>query len=136
MLPPRLAVFGFREVSLQRPEQQIHRAVAEHLRLRGVPGLLWWHTPNGSHVPGKRGRVQGGIQKAMGVRAGVSDIIALHQGKFFALELKAPGGKPTQLQLSFLEAVRSNGGFVDIAEGLEEALNILQRWRLLRGVVQ
>lgn len=119
---------------MQRPEQQIQRAVAQHMRRRGAPGVLFWHTPNGAHVPGRRGRVQGGIQKSMGVLAGVSDIVALHNGKFFALELKAPGGRPTELQLEFLSAVRRNGGFTCVADGLDEALQTLEVWGLLRGV--
>lgn len=120
---------------MQRPEQKIHKAIAAHLRQRGAPGILWWHTPNGAHVPGRRGRVQGGIQKAMGVRAGVSDIVALHKGRFFALELKVPGGQPTELQLEFISAVRANGGFACVAEGLDQAISALEMWGLVRGVV-
>ena len=118
---------------MNRPEQQIHKAVAAHLRQRGVPGLLWWHTPNGAHVPGRRGRVQGGIQKAMGVRAGVSDILALHGGKLYALELKAPDGRPTEEQLRFIDQVRENGGYTCVAEGLDAALRVLETWGLVRG---
>ncbi len=118
---------------MKRPEQIIHKAVAQHLRQRGVPGLLWWHTPNGQHIAGKKGRMHGGILKAMGVRAGVSDICALHGGKFFALELKAPGGRPTEEQLEFIDGVREQGGFTCVAEGIDEALRALEMWELLRG---
>jgi hypothetical protein len=41
---------------VKRPEQEIHKAVAAHLRQRGVPGLVWWHTPNGAMLGGKRSR--------------------------------------------------------------------------------
>jgi hypothetical protein len=119
---------------LQRPEQAIHKAVALHLRQRGVPGLLWWHTPNGARLRGRRGHVQGAIAKGLGVRAGVSDICALHGGKFFALELKAPGGRPTEEQLKFIDAVNKQGGFTCIAEGLDEALRAIEIWGLVRGV--
>jgi hypothetical protein len=70
----------------------------------------------------------------LGVRAGVSDILALHHGKFFALELKAPGGRPTEDQLAFISDVQANGGFTCVAEGLDEALRALETWGLLRGV--
>lgn len=119
---------------MNRPEQDMHKAVAAHLRARGAIGLVWWHTPNGARVPGRRGHIQGAIAKGMGVRAGVSDIIALHRGKFYALELKAPGGRPTDDQLTFLHEVREQGGFGSIAEGLDDALHTLEFWGLLRGV--
>ena len=66
------------------PEQIIHRAVSQHLRPRGVPGLVWWHTPNG----GRRNRIEGAILNGLGVRPGVTDLILLHHGRAFALELK------------------------------------------------
>jgi hypothetical protein len=123
---------------MRRPEQIIHKAVADHLRQRGAPGLLWWHTAQGVKLGGKRNRkganIQGAIMKGLGVRAGVSDILALHDGKFFALELKAPDGRPSEDQLEFIADVRANGGFTCVAEGLTEALRTLETWGLLRGV--
>lgn len=122
---------------MQRVEQQIHKAVAAHLRQRGAPGVLWWHTANGAHY-GKRNRkgaaIQGAIMKGLGVRAGVSDIVALHNGKFFALELKAPGGRPTEPQLAFISDVQRNGGFTCVADSLDGALKTLETWGLVRGV--
>lgn len=118
---------------MKRVEQQIHKAVADHLLQRGAPGVLWWHSNNNVHVPGRRGKVQGGIKKSLGVRAGVADIVALHRGKFFALELKAPGARPTADQLTFLHQVRENGGFVCVAEGLDQAIGALETWGLLKG---
>lgn len=118
---------------MKRVEQQIHKAVADHLRQRGVPGLLFWHTPNGARITGRRGHIQGAIARGLGVRAGVSDILAFHDAKFFALELKAPGGRPTEDQLKFHDEVRANGGYVCMAEGIDEALRALELWGLLRG---
>jgi hypothetical protein len=68
----------------QRPEDCVQRAVCQHLHIRGVRGLLWWHTPNG----GKRRPIEAAIMKSLGVRAGVADLILLHAGRIFALELK------------------------------------------------
>lgn len=119
---------------MQRPEQDIQKTVVQHLRQRGVPGLVFWHTPNGARMRGRRGHIQGAIAKGMGVRAGVSDIVAFHCEKFFALELKAPGGRPTEDQIEFIAEVRANGGFTCIAEGLDQALRTLEMWGLVRGV--
>ena len=115
---------------LSRPEDQVQKAVFQHIRQRGVPGLVAWHTPNG----GKRKPIEAAIFKGLGVRAGVSDVIAVHQSKVFALELKAPGGKPTEAQLEFLSDISRAGGHTAIATGLDQALSVLEGWGLLRGV--
>src|SRR5262249_34283848 len=118
---------------MKRPELAIHKEVVRHLRKRAAPGALWWHTPNGIRAGGRKASVQGAIAKGMGVRAGVADIIAVHRGMFFALELKAPGGRPTEAQLEFQSAFRNQGGFTCVAEGLDAAIGTLELWGLLRG---
>lgn len=121
-----------------RPEQELHKAVAAHLRQRGVAGLVWWHTANGMFAGGKRNRkgvaIQGAIMKGLGVRAGVSDIIAVHDGKIYALELKAPGGRATEAQLQFISDIDKAGAYTCLAEGLDAALRVLESWGLLRGI--
>lgn len=122
---------------MKRPEQPIHRAIADHLRQRGAPGLVWWHSPQGMYAGGRRSgkgvAIQGAIMKGLGVRAGVSDIVALHKGKFFALELKAPDGRASEAQLEFISDVNAAGGFAVLATGLDRALSVLEAWGLLRG---
>ena len=114
---------------MKREEQTIHRTIVQHLRTRAVPGCTWWHTPNG----GWRSPVEAAIFKSLGVRAGVADLVLLHDGQFFALELKAPGGRLTESQSAFLDDVEAAGGIVACAEGLDAALRKLERWSLLRG---
>jgi hypothetical protein len=114
-----------------RPEQQIHRAVVQHLRTRATPGVLFVHVPNG----GYRRPVEAKILSGLGVRAGASDLLLWHAGKSYALELKAPGGRPTALQLAFLADFQKAGGFTCVAEGLDRALKVLESWGLLRGKV-
>lgn len=118
-----------RSRAIRRPEDAIQRAVFQHIRARGVPGLVAWHTPNG----GKRKPIEAAIFKSMGVRAGVADIIAVHQGKIFALELKAEGGRPSESQLEFLADIEKQGAFTAMPRGLDAALATLEAWGLLRG---
>lgn len=122
---------------MQRPEQIMQKAVVQHLKLRGVPGIVFWHTPQGAFYGGKRNKkgasIQGAIMKAMGTRAGVSDIIAVHQGKIYALELKAEGGRATESQLEFIADIDRAGAFTALVEGLDAALATLEAWGLLRG---
>jgi hypothetical protein len=57
----------------------------------------------------------------------------LHEGKPFALKLKADGGRPTEAQLQFINDFRAAGGDAMVAEGLDQAPRVLETWNLLRG---
>ena len=126
-----------RSRAIRRPEQAIQRAVFEHIKQRGVPGLVAWHTPNGAAYGGKRSKkgvaIQGSIMAGLGVRAGVSDVICVHRGKIFAMELKAPGGRATEAQLKFLSDIDAAGAFTAMPDSLDAALATLESWGLLRG---
>jgi Holliday junction resolvase len=43
-------------------------------------------------------------------KAGVPDLLVCCKGKFLAIELKGPTGKPSELQLYNIEAIRNAGG--------------------------
>ena len=113
----------------QRPEDAIHIAVCEHLRLRAKPDVLWLHVPNG----GKRNPREAARFKRMGVLAGASDLLFWHRGNSFALELKGPGGRLSDAQLEFLARFNDAGGHSACAEGLDRALSCLEAWGLLIG---
>ena len=110
-------------------EQAVHRAVCQHLRQRGAAGLVWWHTPNG----GRRSPIEAAIFAGLGVRPGVSDLVLLHDGRAFALELKSERGHPSAAQMQFISEFRAAGGEASIANGLDQALCTLETWGLLRG---
>jgi hypothetical protein len=75
--------------------------------------------------------------KAMGVRAGVSDLILYRNGQLYALELKKlRGGRATAMQEQFLADVIAAGGMVAVAHGLDEALEALEKWQLIRGATE
>lgn len=44
-------------------------------------------------------------------RSGIPDIIGCYHGRFFALELKAENGKPSELQLYNLDKINKAGGY-------------------------
>ena len=115
----------------RRPEDAIQRAVFQHLRARAAPGVFAFHVPNG----GCRKPVEAAIMKGLGVVAGVPDVIAIRNGRCFALELKAEGGRTTDAQIATLARMREAGCIVDIPEGLDAALRKLENLGLLRGRV-
>jgi hypothetical protein len=112
-----------------RTEQAIQQAIFQHIQVRGVRGLVAFHVPNG----GARRPIEARIFKSLGVRAGVSDLIAVHDAKVYALEIKAPGGRPTASQLEFIADMEAAGAHCCIAEGLDRALAVLEQWGILKG---
>jgi hypothetical protein len=110
-------------------ERQIHRAVAQHLTLRGADGLIWFHPVN----EGRRSPREGFTLKSLGMTRGVSDLILLRAGQFFALELKRDkSARSTLEQLAFRDAVNASGGYAAIVHGLDAALKCLVLWGLLK----
>jgi VRR-NUC domain len=58
-----------------------------------------------------------------GLCNGSSDLIGItSDGKFLAIEVKKPGGKPSKEQKNFIEVVRSKGGIAGVAHNVEEAI--------------
>jgi hypothetical protein len=123
-----VAVSGARHRRRAQPEAQIHRALVEHLRLRGKRDLLWLHVPNGE----RRDKIAGANLKAMGVRPGAADLMFWHNGNSFALELKSPGNRPTESQLEFMARFCDAGGHSAVADNIDRALAVLEAWGLLR----
>jgi len=70
--------------------------------------------------------VQGGYGSAL------LDFYGCHRGRFFAIEAKAPGKKPTARQVAILNDIRAAGGKVFVIDS-EEELKPLLAW--LRGLI-
>jgi hypothetical protein len=56
---------------------------------------------------------------------GVADRIGVSRGRFFAIEFKKPGGKPTALQMQFKEKVEAHGGKWFLVDGEESLMKVL-----------
>jgi hypothetical protein len=112
-----------------RIEDGIQAAVAQHLRWRARPDVYWFHVPNG----GCRSKATGAIFKKLGVHAGVPDVIIIDRGRIFGLELKAPKGRLSPAQIEAHKAMRAAGAEVAIVVGINDALEQLKAWNLLRG---
>src|SRR5262245_23619452 len=121
----------------RQPERVLQTALVGHLRLRGRDGVLWLHVPNG----GSRDVREAANLKRAGVLPGVADLLLFRPGacphcgntrlEGFALELKAPRGRPTEAQLAFMARFADAGGHTCIAEGIDEALGALDAWQII-----
>lgn len=102
---------------------RLMRTVRLHVPLHPVLDLLY-HVPNG----GWRHTAVAGKLKAEGQKAGVLDycLPAARQGFHgLYLELKAMGGRPSDKQLAFADAVRAEGYRVEFCKGWEDAWGVL-----------
>lgn len=113
-----------RPKAIEPSETEIHIAVAEHLRRRGRKDMLWFHCPNG----GKRSKSEASLFKAMGVTAGIPDLVLIMDGRVYGLELKTTTGRTSKDQDVILDAFRRAGGFAVTAYGIDAALDILTAW--------
>jgi len=112
-------------------EDKIHRAVVQHVVDRGVPGLVFFHPANNP-----RSARDGARLRRLGARAGAFDLIFLHQGKAYALEIKREHGRTTDAQDVFAAEFNAAGGYAFVGYGLERCLKILQSWGLVKGQLQ
>jgi hypothetical protein len=126
---------------MRRPEEQLHRAVAQYLAFTSLQGGFWFaHVPNG----GARTKAEGGILKSMGVRAGVPDLLVIHQGRAFWLEVKAPpkvlsSGRVSQAkprtspeQVETIRALQLAGCEVAVVRSLIEVQALLKMWGIVK----
>lgn len=87
------------------PRQPDHResdlqiTIVQFLEIALPDDATYFHVPNG----GKRDEVTGGILKAMGMRAGVADLIVLWRGYALSVELKTDDGKLSDAQDEWAE---------------------------------
>jgi len=112
-------------------EQQIHKALWQHITTRPAPGLFAFHPANG----GYRSRTEAAIFAGLGVVPGVPDLILIHDGQTYGLELKADRGRLSPAQTECHARLEAAGAIVAVARGLDAAIAQLEEWGLLRGMM-
>jgi hypothetical protein len=91
-------------------------------------GVVWWsvdHAFYGGEAPGARiGR---------GIVAGIPDMLVLHNGAAFMIEVKAADGELSDAQRGVLCAVLAARGRVAVARDANEVLACLDYWKIPRA---
>ena len=120
-----------------RPEEQLHREVAKYLAVV-LPDDAWFcHVPNG----GARTAAEGRAFKAMGAKAGTPDILIVHDGKAFWIELKPvmyknrKHGGLSEAQMRCHFDLGHAGCQVAICYTVEQVEGTLRAWLPLKGRV-
>lgn len=108
----------------EQPEQSLHRSIATLLDRILPKDAFWFHVPNG----GKRNKTEAGIFKALGVRAGVPDILIAFRGRLYAIELKAPNGRLLVSQRETIARLDAAGVQTAVCRSIEDVVETLGGW--------
>lgn len=126
MTQPPISIFGGMcppkkpRPKKRHPERDVQRAIQEAFRLRFR--IILFHIDSGG--AGFRSGQAQGCGGHSPTPAGYSDLSGVipGPGRAIFIEVKAPGGKPTPLQLGFLERRRAEGAVALWADSVTSAL--------------
>jgi len=117
-------------MKLKPKEKDIQRAILEYLSLIK---LFHFRNNTGAVVSSYKGK-QRFFRYGM---AGSGDILGiLPDGRFFSIEVKVPGRKPTECQLEFMVVVRKSNGVAFVAYSVDDVISELKKARTPPVVVQ
>lgn len=109
----------------QKPEQAFQISLVRDLRKILPPDCMVVAFPAGGG-----GLMRGKFLKAMGLVAGMPDLLFIHRGNAFGMELKAKNGKLTEAQHQMIMQLAICGMDVRIVRTLDEALFCLKEWEI------
>ena len=88
-------------------EKEVVDSIKEYLQT--IPNLFFWKEHGGQFGT-----------------AGIPDLIVCYKGRFIALEVKRPGGKPTLLQKITLNKIEKAKGIAKIVTSVEQVKAIIE----------
>ncbi len=107
-----------------KPEESLHRAVADYLRLALPDEAVWHHSPNES-----KGSVAWNVKRvALGMRAGWPDIEIMWQGRAYFIELKAPNKYLSPVQKKTRNALLKAGSPFALCRSVDAVEGTLRGW--------
>ncbi len=120
---------------MNRPEEALQKTVMQYLRgprLDGNGGALprsavCWHTAN---QRGTRKRWEVALLKALGVLAGIPDVLILYESRLYGIELKSAAGRLTAVQQALHERLRTAGARVETCRTLDSVEYQLLFWKI------
>ncbi len=98
------------------PEQELQISIVQWMKRNLPKEVVFFHVPNG----GNRSLREGAIFKAMGVVAGVPDLIIAWPGGIAAPELKAGKGSSSEAQKTMQSRLSAIGWHVCEVRSLDE----------------
>lgn len=120
----------FRLVAPKALESDLQDQILDYLALEQAKGrVAWFCRMNSGAIKSGLRYIRYYVLHLLGLppsAKGKADIEGmLAGGKYFALEVKRPGEKPTPEQVHFLSAVRLNGGIAAVVFSYADARSVL-----------
>ena len=69
--------------------------------------------------------------KKLGLLPGTNDLVLVHMGMYYGLEVKTAVGVQSPEQVRFMDNVRKAGGKYEVVRGIEDVQEILKEWGIL-----
>lgn len=107
-------------------EETLHRQVASYLSITIKPPLFWTTFPAGGG-----GKVRGAKLKALGLKAGMPDILVFAPGQTYGIELKTPRNYLDPVQRIVHAELKEAGVICFTAKSVENVALFLRVHRLL-----
>lgn len=107
---------------MSTPEGNVKKAIKKLLAERGIYNA----SKAGDFPENSEGYYYMPGQSSFGV-SGIPDFLGHYKGRFWAIEAKAPGKKPTGFQQLQIGAIDISGGAVFVVDG-PETLDDFDRW--------
>ena len=119
-------------------ESDIQVAICEYLNIVKNRRRFIFFSPQNENFSAGKTRSQfsgadfGRIKKAkaMGLTSGVADLILLHNGNLYALEVKTQKGRLSENQKRFRDDVLRAGGEYAVVRSVDDVRNALNTWRV------
>lgn len=127
-----------------RPEEHIQIGIVEALSIltgRAEPGnrFLFFSIPNegylsavGSKKPTSKDYARLTIMRKMGLVKGAPDLLILHKGRAYCMEVKSEKGAQTKEQWRFEMAATAAGVPYAVVKSVSDAVDMLKEW----GIIQ
>jgi hypothetical protein len=105
------SVYKYFRVGGMTPESRVKAEVLKYLKLRQIKA---WSNPSGAV------RIRPGKFMSFGLKGSADILGCLPDGRFLAVEVKAPGGRLSPEQRQFLADIKALGGLAAVVRGWKE----------------
>lgn len=105
-------------------ESGIQQAIINYLSLLELQGKVYWFRNNS--FAGFIQRANGSVGRINNAKRGMPDIVVCYQGRFIAIEVKAPRGRQSEFQKEAEAAIKKAGGDYILARSLDDIVTILK----------
>lgn len=105
-----------------RPEDILQAQICRFLAV-ALPSTAWYCSiPNGAHLAGTAKQRASQMRKLRdtGLRVGAPDLFVVHNGRFFAIEVKTPTGRMRPDQLTASAMIYSAGAPYQVCRSLDD----------------